>query len=946
MQLMMFYTSAQRLYRGVFVSYGKLVGRHPIVFIVAALVSTGLLALGLLRLETETELERLYTPINSQAAQDRQKMKARFPDQTGTNYNIYSLNAEDRYGEIIAISDGNVFSNTSICEIRDLVDKIKQFIVGFEGRTLYYSDLCARASDMCVISGDFLLQDGFLSSLEQGNVTYPLWNNVDISFFVAGVNVSGDVLQSASVMKLTFHLRQDNDTMLASALTWEDTFVSHMKNQSSFLKQPRVHFATSQSLGDELNQNTDADVYWFSLSFSMLITYASLVASGDCVGSRNHLARAGILAAGFGILAGIGLVCLCGVKWVNVVGLMPIVVLAVGVDDMFLMMSAWAKTNVHGAEWDIPKRVGHTFSRAGIGITITSLTDFLAFMIGATSDFLSIRNFCIFMAAAIILCFLFQTTFFAGCMSLQGRRVEASRHCCTCHKISSREELREQGRPFLIICCCGGKPPRERRDSIFEKCPSLCLTNFLLTIPGKVITLVMFVVYVCFSVWGVAGLKQGLFLNLLVPPSSYYHGYSLSNYHYFGIRLPVQFVFSQTDIDYKNETTLKHVRELLHNIGQSSNMNSDTQVCWLLDYVSSKQFNKTSNSAFVKNLKKFLNDRPDLRNGVVFGPNETITASRCHVVSRNVPDSMDQANLMLSMRQISNSSPLQTFAYHPMFIYFEQFVSVLPTVLRTVGVAVAAMVVVTAILLPHPVIVAVVLFNILMILLGIFGFMAIWDLSLSAITMIHLVMSVGFSVDFTVHVCSAYMLSEGETRNDRARDAIIHAAGPIFNGGLSTFIGICTLVASQSYVFQSFFRIMVLNILFGVSHAVLLMPVLLSLVGPIGSTHRDPIGSTHTDPIWSTHRDPIGSTHTDPIELTHRDPIGSTHSNPIESTHSNPIESTHSNPIESVHSNPTESTHSNPIESTHSNPIESTHSNPIESTHSNRIGSTQILQRL
>ncbi|XP_067674728.1 patched domain-containing protein 3-like [Haliotis asinina] len=840
MQLMKFYKSAQKLYGRVFYSYGHLVGRYPIVFIVAALVSTGLLALGLLRLESESDVERLYTPINSQAVQDRDKVKASFPDRTGTNYNTYSLNAEDRYGEIIAISDGNIFSNSSIGEIRILVDTVKKFEVGFQGRILRFSDVCARASDLCVISGHFLVQDDFLSSLEQGNVTYPVWNDVDISFLLAGVNVSGDVLVSASVMKVTFHLRQDNDSMLASALTWEDTFVARMKNESFFLKQPRVHFATSQSLGDELNQNTDSDIYWFSLSFSMLITYASLVASGDCVGSRNHLARAGILAAGFGILAGIGLVCLCGVKWVKVVGIMPIMVLAVGVDDMFLMMSAWAETNIHGDDWDVPTRLGHTFRKAGVGITITSITDFLAFMVGATSDFLGIRNFCIFTGAAMLSCFLFQTTFFAGCMSLQLRRVEASRHCCTCHKITSREELKEQGRPLLIICCCGGKPPRERRDSIFEKLPSLFLTNFLLTIPGKVITLMMFVVYVSVSIWAVTGLRQGLFLNLLVPPSSYYHGYSSSNYHYFGVRIHVQFVFNQADTDYKNGITLKLVKELFNNIGQSSDMKHDTTNCWLLDYASSQHFNITSNTIFIKNLQEFLHGRPDLRNDIVFGSNETITASRCYVLSRNVPDSVDQADLMLSTRRIAEASPVQTFAYHPLFIYFEQFVSVLPTVLRTVGVAVALMVVVTAILLPHPVIVAAVLFNILSILLGIFGFMALWDLSVSVITMIHLVMSVGFSVDFTVHVCSAYMLSEGHTRNVRARNAILHAAGPIFNGGLSTLIGICTLVVSQSYVFQSFFRIMVLVVLFGMSHAVLLMPVLLSLVGPIESNRLEP----------------------------------------------------------------------------------------------------------
>ncbi|XP_048239816.1 patched domain-containing protein 3-like [Haliotis rufescens] len=377
-------------------SYGQFVGRHEVVFIVLPLLVFGLLGLGILKMEYESDVEHLYTPINSQAAQDRDKMKASFPDRTGTNYNTYSLNVEDRYGEIIAISEGNIFSNTSTSDMRNLVDTIKQFEVDFEGRTLHYSDVCARASDMCVISGGFLLQDDFLSSLEQRNVTYPLWNDVDISFFVSGVNVSGEVLQSASVMKLTFHLRQDNDTMQEYALLWEDAFISNMSSLSATFFPIGVSFATSQSLGDELNENTNGDVFWFSLSFTLLITYASFVSGGDCVSSKSHVTRAGVMAAGLGILGSFGLMSLCGVKFVNIVGIMPFLVLSVGVDDMFLMVSAWADTNQYGDDWDIPKRLGHTFRLAGIGMTITSLTDLVAFLVGYSSVFLSVKNFCLY----------------------------------------------------------------------------------------------------------------------------------------------------------------------------------------------------------------------------------------------------------------------------------------------------------------------------------------------------------------------------------------------------------------------------------------------------------------------------------------------------------------------------------------------------------------------
>ena len=66
----------------------------------------------------------------------------------------------------------------------------------------------------------------------------------------------------------------------------------------------------------------------------------------------------------------------------------------IGVDDMFLLMSAWGESMGHDV--GVPQRVGLTFSKAGIGITITTLTDFLAFLIGASSDFVAVRQFCLY----------------------------------------------------------------------------------------------------------------------------------------------------------------------------------------------------------------------------------------------------------------------------------------------------------------------------------------------------------------------------------------------------------------------------------------------------------------------------------------------------------------------------------------------------------------------
>ena len=87
----------------------------------------------------------------------------------------------------------------------------------------------------------------------------------------------------------------------------------------------------------------------------------------------------------------------------------------------------------------------------------------------------------------------------------------------------------------------------------------------------------------------------------------------------------------------------------------------------------------------------------------------------------------------------------------------------------------------------------------------------------------------------SAHVCTAYMVSDETTRHARALDSIVHASGPILNGGFSSMLGVLVLSVTESYIFKAFFKVMLLVITFGAAHAILLVPVLLSFIGP--NTH-------------------------------------------------------------------------------------------------------------
>ncbi|KAK7501184.1 hypothetical protein BaRGS_00007669 [Batillaria attramentaria] len=708
-----------------------------------------------------------------------------------------------------------------------------------------YEDVCGRLDGECQVWGSLMLSDEFWDAYQAGNAHFPFWESswgpADLSLWLGGTNLSeNETVHSATSMKITFTLRQDSEDYKKRALEWEHVYIANMQELGDdYFTTLDYAYSSSQSMGDELDRGTKGDIIYFSLTFTLMITYASIVSSGgDCVSTRALLANAGVLAAGMGIMAAFGLLSFVGVHFVNICGVVPFLVLGIGVDDMFLLMSSWSST-MGTRDLSVPRRIGATFRAAGIGITITSITDFLAFAIGASSVFLSVRNFCLYSGVAVLFCYLCNATFFGGCLAVHGRRVYSGRHTITCRKIRARKDMSEEGEKCCKICMCGGATPDSEfaDESPFEKGPRILLPRLVLWNPAKAVIVLLFCGYLAASIWGVVyKLEQGLRLKDLVLRSSYYHKFNTWDETDFGVAFPVAFVIPEPKV-YTNASTMMNMIELMTEARKDPDISITGSYCWFDDYFFSPYINLTDEAAFARALREdFLPRNTRYVMDVVFDENnETIVASRCHVFSKVVTESTRQAELMIRMRELADSAPFHTFAYQPAFVYFEQYVMIMSSTLQTVGITLAVMFVITFIFLVHPIIVLLVFFNIVMILVGIFGFMGIWGLTLSSVTMIHLIMSVGFSVDFSAHVCSAYMLSEARTRRGRTEYALVHASGPILNSGLSSLLGIVVLIFSDSFIFQSFFKIMLLVISFGILHAVFLIPVLLSWLGPLPS---------------------------------------------------------------------------------------------------------------
>ena len=85
------------------------------------------------------------------------------------------------------------------------------------------------------------------------------------------------------------------------------------------------------------------------------------------------------------IFVSFGLCSAFGVFYGPVHSILPFLLLGIGIDDMFVIVQCWSNLDKEESKRSLPRRIGTTMKHAGVSITITSVTDFAAFAVGATT---------------------------------------------------------------------------------------------------------------------------------------------------------------------------------------------------------------------------------------------------------------------------------------------------------------------------------------------------------------------------------------------------------------------------------------------------------------------------------------------------------------------------------------------------------------------------------
>ncbi len=244
-------------------------------------------------------------------------------------------------------------------------------------------------------------------------------------------------------------------------------------------------------------------------------------------------------------------------------------------------------------------------------------------------------------------------------------------------------------------------------------------------------------------------------------------------------------------------------------------------------------YNVTTEASFIATLREEFLQNNIYSEDVKFNEDYTkIIATRYIIQSQNGIGSAETKEMLIRLRDVANSMKhFRVTLYHSWFNIVEQNLLIPKLTVTLTSLIAEILMLVVIVFIPNLICSLCVFFTIASIELGVLGFMSLWGVNLDMISVLTLIMCIGFSVDFAAHVCYTYVTSDG-TPEDRIQKTMYALGLPIIQGATSTVTAVILLATVPSYTLQTFFKIIFLVMVFATWHGLFFLPVLLLLIKP------------------------------------------------------------------------------------------------------------------
>jgi len=880
-------TAVERFISSSFYRLGTYVGTNPKKTIIFSIILTMICAAGFARFETENRAEKLWVPQNTLAEKETGMYQEIFP--RTARFNTLILSAKD---------GGNVLSKDNLVAAMEINDKIASTdSKKLEGETYNFEELCVKAGGSCANSYVGICQclitsilgswDYDLESLKTDeNLLETLNSNSkkdDFGALLGNAKYDGEgKVISAEAMTITYFTAdraviENGNELDAINEQWEgDVFLDVLQNYATNWNSINVEYLSARSFSDEFGGAITGDLALVQGSYGVIFVFLGAVLGSRIIpgaGSRWTMALGALFTVILSTGAGFGISSAIGLFYGPVHSVLPFVLLGIGVDDVFVIVNAFdrergATSREFETNADLIKRSASALARAGASITVTSMTDLVAFAISASSGLPALASFCGYAAVCITFLWLFASTFFTGCLVLDERRQRDNRRECICCLSRSPKVLD------------GEEPSLPNKDVFKENFVSKYFRKYhcpaILSKAGKTMVLVFFAGLLGVGVYGAMNLSVEDSERNFIPQDSYVNDYIASSDEYFpssGSELFI--VFENPDKIYADRTSMAGLAERVSGLSKSAPYIAEPEgesyrnvMSGLQEYLSVSGTDKignvtlgsdswpTTQQDFVLTLKQYAaNPENGYSQDVKFSPNNELEAVKVKLQyiklikkfrGRDVQDSDKQIEAMDETRKLVdswNDLPLR-FTYSSKYLSIEGFKVIRRELFQNVGLAIAAVGIIVLVTVADFLTALLITLNVAFCIVEILGCMFYVGIVIDSVSVINIVLAVGLSVDYSAHVGHCFMATGGNSRNERVTEALADIGAAVVSGAFTTFLAVSVLLGSSSYVFKILSTQFALTVALGVIHGLILLPVMLSLVGSkaySSSTEKDSI---------------------------------------------------------------------------------------------------------
>lgn len=224
-----------------------------------------------------------------------------------------------------------------------------------------------------------------------------------------------------------------------------------------------------------------------------------------------------------------------------------------------------------------------------------------------------------------------------------------------------------------------------------------------------------------------------------------------------------------------------------------------------------------------------------------------VAASRisCTLALENVLTGDERYDTMTQMREEVAAIMPGAFPYSFEFLYWEEVGVIDKELVRNLLVCGAIIMLMLAMMIPVVRIAGCVSVCIILSILDVVGLLYFWNVTISGVSTIYILICVGLAVDYSAHIAHMFKTSTGSAA-ERSCKALGRIGPSVLNAIISTFLAVVVIGFSNSYVFRIFFKALFLVTVVAGAHGLWLLPVLLSIFGGDNGLVTPAVGRAQT----------------------------------------------------------------------------------------------------